>query len=155
MDNKNALPIVFGLIGFIFSSRTMIIFMDKLDPFTGLIVYYMFLIITIVLLEHAGLVIAGINFESFNQAFGTVLIIFSYFILIRMESCYMNYVTKGDCKNISNIYLHSEDGATYYLWSKIIKKPETIRFLTYVVTPVVLSFIGVNLITEKVVLTPF
>lgn len=155
MNNKIGLPIIFGIFGFIISSRSWILFMDKLNPFYGLIVYYLILIMTILILENAGLVIAGINFASFNQALGTICIIFSFFLLLKMESCYMNYVTKGDCKNISNIYLHSEDGATYYLWSKIIDNPEILRLLTYVVTPVVLSFIGVNLITEKVVLTPF
>lgn len=153
--NKLSLPIAFGILGFLHSSRPWILFMDKLNPFQGLIVYYTILIITILILEHAGLVIAGINFESFNQAFGTIMIIFSFFILIRLESCYINYIIKGDCKDVSNVYLQSEDGAVYYLWSKLTDNHEIAKLLTYVLTPVVLSFIGMNLITEKVVLTPF
>ena len=155
MNEKIILPFLFGFLGILFSSKTWILFMDKLNPVQGLIIYYIILIITILLLEYFGLVIAGVRFLSVNQAIGTILIVFSFFILVNWTSCYISYVTKGNCDNISNIYAQSEDGAVYYLWSKLTDDPAVSRWLTYVLTPMVLSFIGMNLITNKIVLTPF
>lgn len=156
VDNKIMLPLIFGVLGFIFSLRPWILFMNTLSPLVGLIMYYVLLIIITVLLEHSGLTVAGINFNTFGQAIGTILIIFSFFIIIKWQSCYMDYAIHGrKCENIDNIFLHSEDGATYYLWSKMVKDPNTLRILTYIITPVLLSYIGMNLITEKVTLSPF
>jgi len=148
------LPLALGIIGFVFSTKRWIKFMDGLSPTAGLFVYYSILTTVILLLEWAGLIISGINFTSFNQALGTILIIFSFFIVVDWESCYINYVTKGNCENVSNVYLQSEDGAVYSLWSKYLS-PENARLATYVVTPIILSFIGLSMITHKITIAPF
>ena len=130
--------------------------MNSLSPLIGLVVYYTLLTIITLILEYMGLTIAGINFNTFSQAFGTILIIFSFFIIIKWQSCYMDYVIHGKkCENVDNIFLHFEDGATYYMWSKLFKDPNILWFLTYVMTPVLLSYIGMNLISEKITLSPF
>lgn len=154
-NNKIILPIIFGLLGYFFSTRAWILFMDKLSPFYGLIVYYVILLIVILVLEHAGLVIGNISFADISHTFGAILIVFSFFILIRWESCYVNYVAKGHCRDVSNIYMQSEDGTVYYLWHKLTNNHEMTRLLTYVFTPFILSFIGVHLITDKISLRPF
>lgn len=148
------LPVMLAVMGFLFSSRTYILWLDKQNPFVNLVLYYTILIVTLYILQKAGLIISGIEFNSMRHLIGSILIIFSYFLIIDWESCYINIVTKGSCESISNIYLGSEDGAVYYLWNKIIKNVETLRIMTYVVTPLVLSFIGANLITEKVYISP-
>lgn len=153
-SHKWQLPLAFGILGFLFSSRKWILFMNNLNPLTGMVVYYIILTVTLILLEYFGLIIAGIKFESINQTLGTILIIFSFFILVNWESCYINVVTKGNC-DMSNVYLQSEDGAVYYLWSKLTDNINLLRILTYIVTPVVLSFIGQNMITGKITIGLF
>ena len=151
MNSKQyTLPFAIAIIGYLLTTRKWILFMNKLNPFTGLIVYYTILTITVLLLEYFGLIIAGIKFESFGHTIGTMMIIFAFFITVNWESCFVNMVTKGSCKEVSTVFLQSEDGATYYLWSKLTSDINKLRLLTYVVTPFVLTLIGVNLITEKV-----
>lgn len=152
---KWQLPLVLGVMGFIFSTRSYILWLDKQSPFSNLIIYYIIMLITLWILQRAGLIISGVEFTSMNHLIGSILIIFAYFITIDWESCYVNTVTRGSCKNMSNIYLGAEDGATYYMWSKYVTQDvSTLRLLTYVVTPMVLAFIGTLLITEHVYISP-
>lgn len=149
------LPFVLAFLGFIFSTRKWILFLNKLNPLNGLLIYYTILTLIIVTLEYFGLIIAGITFKSISQTIGTMLIIFSFFIIVCWESCYINTVIDGNCDNVSNVYLQAEDGAVYYVWSQFFNNIEILRILTYIVTPFVLSAIGQNLITGKVVISPF
>jgi hypothetical protein len=145
------LPLIFGVLGFFFSTRIWIKSYDKLPPYGGLIVYYIIITFTIIFLQKIGLVVGGLEFSGFNHTVGTLLVIFSFFIIFDWESCYINIVTKGHCneKNISNIYFASEDGAVYDLWEKIFKgKTQLNRILTYIITPVVLSFVGIMFLSE-------
>lgn len=154
MINKLLLPLIFALLGFLFTTRRWILFMDSLNPFYGLITYYTIITITVLLLEYYGLVISDIKYDSFYQTIGTLMIIFSFFILVNWASCYINTVTKGKCdkKDMSNVYLQSEDGATYYLWSRLTDNANLCRILTYCVTPFALTFIGQNMIIGKIML---
>ena len=103
-----------------------------------------------IILEYYGLIIAGIKFNTLSHTIGTILIIFSFFIIFNMESCYVNTVTYGSCENVSDIYFHSEDGATYWLWSHLTDDVDSLRILTFVVTPFVLTFFGTMMITDTI-----
>lgn len=160
--NKYILPIVFGLLGYIFSSRKWIIFLNQLDPIKGLFIYYCVLISTLLILQYIGLVIANIEYTSFRYTIGSILIIFSFFIIFNWENCYIDLVLKGSCKDVSNVYLQAEDGAVFYLWTnvlgyndKILENLNILRIMTYIITPLFLSFIGSLLITEKVSINIF
>lgn len=133
-----------------FSTKYWLTFMDKLTPTTGLLVYYVILTCCVLILEYFGLIISGIKYITSLQTVGTMLIIYSFFIVVSWTSCYVNVVIKGDCKEVSNVYLQSEDGSVYYFWSQFFEDVETRRILTYVVTPFILTFIGQLLITNKV-----
>jgi hypothetical protein len=153
---RYTLPIVFAVLGFLLSTKTWIRAYDKLPPYGGLIVYYTIITITILALEHLGLAVGGIEFFGFRHTIGTLLVVFSFFILFDWESCYINIVTKGDCKDVSQTYFASEDGAVYDLWNRLFpEKYELNRILTYVLTPFVLCLVGILLLTphEKVKLT--
>lgn len=147
---KLLLPLIFAFLGFIFSTRKFLKTYDKLPPYAGLILYYIILTATLLALQYFGLIIGGIKFNSWKHTIGSMLIIFSFFIIFDWESCYVNIVTKGKCNSdeISNIYMASEDGAVYDLWSKVIKDINTCRIMTYVITPFVLSVIGILFLIE-------
>jgi len=146
------LPIVFALLGLVFSTRTWIKALDKLPPYSGLVVYYIIITITILLLQYFGLVIGGTEYKDWRHTIGSLLVIFSFFIIFDWESCYINIVTKGHCdeSKVSNVYFDSEDGAVYDLYNRMFpNKVELNRTLTYVITPFILSLLGVILLSDK------
>lgn len=150
-----SLPFILALLGFVFSTRTWILTLDSFNPVSGLFIYYIILTITLLALQYFGLIIDGVSFTGWRHLFGSILIIFSFFIVVDWTSCYDNLITKGNCDQLSSLFLSSEDGAVYYLWNKIFPDPEMCRYLTYVLTPFVLSSIGILLITEKVRISAF
>ena len=155
MYNKLLLPIVFAVMGYIFSTKSWLLFLDKLNPISGLLVYYMIMTLAILILEYFGLIIGGIKFDSFSHTIGTILIIFSFFLIICFESLYVSIVTNKNIDNVSNVYLQSEDGATWYSWSLLFTDISTLRLLTYVLTPFLLTLIGQFLISSKITISPF
>jgi hypothetical protein len=144
------LPIIFACLGFLFTTRNFIKTYDKLPPYLGLLFYYFIITITVICLEYMGLIINGVEFSGFKHTVGSILVIFSFFIIVDWESCYVNIVTKGNCGNISNVYFSSEDGAVYDLWNKVFPGKHNLnRVLTYVLTPFLLTLIGLSLLTEN------
>lgn len=154
VEAMSFLPLYLGLAGFLLTTRFWITFMNRLSPVQGLLVTYTIIFLLLMILETTGVVVAGIPLETTGNAIGVLLIIFSFFLVINLESCYVNQVVHGHCDpdKTSTVYFHSEDGAVYYLWSYLTNDPTYLRLLTYVVTPVVLSYVGVRLVTDKVTL---
>lgn len=146
------LPIIFALLGFVFSSKQFIRNYNKLSPYTGLLVYYAILFIVIWVLQRVGLVIGGESFTSLRHAIGSMFVIFAFFVIVDWESCWVNYVTKNHCdeNKVSNVYMMSEDGALFDLWSKVFKNKNTVRLFTYVLSPFLLCLIGLALLNTHV-----
>jgi hypothetical protein len=144
------LPLSFAIIGYLVTTKYFLTFLNGLDPVRGLTVYYLIVSCAIILLEYIGLIIADVHFNSFYHFLGTLLLNFSFFTIVIWSNCYVAEITKGICTtapgNISNIYLNTESGASYYLWSKITDDIRTRRILTFIITPFVLSILGLILI---------
>jgi hypothetical protein len=161
-------PITFALLGFIFSSRPIILGMNSLNPFQGLVVYYAIIFVTLEIMQYFGLILGGIRIGTTWQTIGELLIIFAYFIIFDMESAWIQDViadARGDdgkqkktsdtslgeqALDCPNVYLQAEDGATFYLVGKLVKNKDWQRYITFVVIPFVLSFIGIRLVRGKV-----
>lgn len=141
--------IAFAIIGYIFSSRAFILFLNKLNPFQGLLFYYLQLFITLEVLQYFGLIIGGVKMQSFTQTLGELMIVFAFFILVDQESAWVAYVIgedEGKKKDFPVVYTQAEDGATYYLWNTYVTKdPDTARMLTFVLTPAILVALGLYL----------
>jgi hypothetical protein len=58
----------------------------------------------------------------------------------------VQYVTGRVGADVSNVLYQSEDGAFWYLWSFLTSNFEVLRILTYVITPFILTLIGVVLV---------
>ncbi len=157
--NKFYLPLLFTLFGFIFSSRKWILFLDKQSPAGNLVIYYTIIAIVLRILQNLGLVLGGQIQSNWTQLLGELLIVFSFFVIVNWESCYITEVVTGEetsCgKEVSNIYLGSEDGALYYLLSQITTNISLKRWLTFIIIPFILTLIGSFLITEKVAMHLF
>jgi hypothetical protein len=141
--------VAFAILGYLFSSRKFILFLNSLNPFQGLLFYYLQLFVTLEVLQYFGLVIGGVKMTDLSQTIGELMMVFAFFILVDQESAWVAYVIgedEGKKKDYPVVYTQAEDGATYYLWSTYVtKNPETARFLTFVVTPVVLVGLGLYL----------
>ena len=76
----------------------------------------------------------------------------SFFIIFDWESEYINIVARGEFDNrkVSKIYLQSEDGATFDFFYRLTNNVELSRILTFIVTPIVLTFVGSMLIERKI-----
>lgn len=150
--NGIRLALTFGLLGFIFSSRKWIKFIDRLSPMRGLVIYYVIVYISIFILAHFGLIIGHAKITNYVHTLGVVMILFAFFIIFDWESEYINIVTRGnfDQKRVSKIYLQSEDGATFDFFYKMTKDVELSRFLTFIITPILLTFFGSILIEKKI-----
>jgi len=138
-----ALVLVITFMGFAFSLRQFVQFLDTLNPFTGLIVYYVILYFSLYALSKLGLVIWKIRIKSPLQVLGALLITMAFFITVDWESPWIQYITGRAGSDVSNVLYQSEDGAFWYLWSFITSNPEILRILTYVITPCILTLAGV------------
>jgi len=142
-----ALAITIAFLGFAFSTRQWVLFLDKFDPFTGLLIYYIILYVALFALSRAGLIIWKFRIKDPVQVLGALLITMAFFITVDWESPWIQIVT-GKMGDVSNVLYQAEDGAFWYLWSFVTNNPELLRLLTYVLTPFILTFIGVLLISK-------
>lgn len=153
-EKEFMLAIVFGILGFLFSMREWILFLDSLNPFQGLVVYYIILYVSLLILSKLGLIIYKFKIENPIQVFGALLITFSFFIIVDWESPYIQAITgrSYDTNAISQVYFQCEDGAVWWVYENIFKITDIgmLRILTYVITPFILSLIGALLISRKV-----
>jgi hypothetical protein len=147
------LPLILALGGFIFSTRVWIMFLNKLSPFKGLVVYYIIILVLFLILKKIGINIGGIEFNNTRHVIGSLLIFFSFFVLFDFTSCYQNMLLYGTCDNVPKPFLQSEDGAVYTFWNYFTSNLAQLRILTYVITPFILTLVGVALITHKVTLS--
>jgi len=150
------LALAFALMGFAFSTREWLFFLDGLNPLQGLIVYYVIIFTCIFILSRLDLVVLGFRIHGLAQTVGLTLITFAFFICVDWESPYVQFATGHPVADVSNILFQAEDGAVWYAWSQILPMagPDVLRVLTYVFTPMLLALIGGFLVSEKVSLAP-
>ena len=146
--NKLALPFAFGLIGYFFTSKLWLFFINSFNPTIGLIIYYIIITFVVKILECYHLIISSKQIVYNSQTIGIILIFYAYWILLSWQSCYLTEIQGKTCEsqNLSNIYLQSEDGALYYFFNHFTNNMEISRWLTYVVTPMILAGIGFYLV---------
>ena len=139
-------------MGFVASSRGVILFLNSLNPFQGLLVYYLILYSSLYVLSKMDLVIFGFKIDNPLQTLGLLLITFSFFITVNWESAYVQYISTGSFGGTSTVFLQSEDGATFWFWSTMFPSAEVefLRILTFVVTPFVLTIIGSLFVSKKI-----
>lgn len=142
------LGISFALLGWILTTRAWLKWANKFSPIGGLFIYYSMVAVILWVLSRSGLVVAGIAVDSPVKIIGSVLIIFSFFIVVNLESAYVaEELNSGG--EVPTLYYHSEDGAVYEFWSRFVSSRPTRRLLTFVVTPLVLAVIGGYLLVDR------
>lgn len=146
------LALALALMGFAFSSRSMLTYLNGLSPLEGLIVYYVILYACLYVLSRLDLVVFGFKIKDPLQTLGLLLITFAFFITVDWESPYVQIVTTGSVGNVSPVLFQAEDGAAWFLWQQAYPSAdfEILRLLTYVLTPFILAVVGGLLVSGKV-----
>lgn len=150
--NKNRLSLTWrefflafalAILGFLLSTRSWLKFLDSQSVFLNFFIYYIILYGVLFILSKLGLVIFGFKIKNLLQTFGLLLITFSFFIICDWESPYVNLVTHGSAEDVSIVYFGSEDGVTWSFYDWLgVKSVEFNRWLTYIITPFLLSLLG-------------
>lgn len=140
-----------AVLGFVFSMREFLLFLNTLNPIEGLVVYYIILFASLFVLSKFGLTIFNVKIGNLQQILGLTLLTFSFFIVVGWTSSYIQYVTQGTLEGASVLFYQCEDGAVFYTFNNVLKIPdiEISRLLTYVATPFVLGLVGGLLTTKK------
>lgn len=145
--------LAFGLIGFLLSSRQYILAINQLSPVQGLLVYYLQIFLTLEVLQWFGLVVGGVRQETLWHTLGEMMIIFAFFMIVDLESKWVQIVVGEETKqeqNCPKVYIQAEDGAVFYMWNEVLGfAADVSRWLTFVVTPAVLAFGGMILTSGK------
>jgi len=146
-----SLAVVLAVFGFLFSTKEFLLFLNSLNPLVGLVVYYCILFCVMFVFSKFGFTVMNIKIQNILQIIGAMMITFAFFIIVDNESAYVQFVTTGSVEGSQNIYLQSEDGATWYFWYNIlgIVNIELARLLTFVFTPFVLAIVGGLLVTKR------
>jgi hypothetical protein len=146
------LAVALAVMGFLFSTHEMILFLNDLIPLQGLLVYYVIVYLALFILSRMDLVIFGFKIKTVMQTVGLTIITFAFFITVNWTSPYVQYVTTGSVQGASNIFYQSEDGAIWYLWSLLLPTVgvEVVRILTYVVSPFLLALLGGLLVSGRI-----
>lgn len=138
-----------AILGFIFSLRNYILFLNNLDPIMGLVVYYVIMYSLITVMSYFGLIrIGDISIQNPVQILGSTIVLFAFFSAISVSSPYVNLIVHGNINNVSQVYFQTEDGALWQFWSGYSQNPDILRILTYVVSPFVIALIGSLLVTR-------
>lgn len=151
-SNEFLLAVAIAFMGFMFSTRTWLLFLNGLSPFSGLVVYYVVLYASLAVLSKMGLVVFGFRIKDPMQTLGLMMITFSFFVVVNWSSQWVQYVTTGSYQGVSVVFLQSEDGAIWSLWSNLLPLAGdfTIRILSFVVSPFLLTVTGSYLVQRKV-----
>jgi len=146
------LALSFGILAFLLSTRSFILFANGLNPFLGFLLYYAIVFLAVFILSKLGLVIANIKIKKVSQVIGMVLIFFAFFLFVNWANPYFQYIVTGSTQGCANIFMNGEDGVTYYFFNSIlhITNMTILRWVVFPVTAFVLSLLGGLLVDEKI-----
>lgn len=140
------------MLGFVFSMREYILFLNGLTPLHGLLVYYAVLGGSLFVLSRMDLVVFGFKIRSLTQTLGLMLITFAFFVVVGWSSPYVQYVATGSTAGASVVFYQCEDGAVWYVWSTLLPTldVEVLRILSFVLTPFLLVLAGGMLVAGRI-----
>jgi len=84
-----SLAIALAVLGFLFTMREIILFLNGLSAIEGLAVYYVIVYLALFILSRMDLVIFGFKIKSVAQTVGLTIITFAFFITVNWTSPYI------------------------------------------------------------------
>jgi len=135
------LAAVIALLGFVFTSRPWLQWLNTLGPEVGLFIKHVTILLSIFLLSNVD---PRIKFVHHGQAVGVLLMYMAFVMIFNYQSDWIQDI-KAD-----NVGDQTIDGAIYHRSRETLKlSPEMSRLLTFVVIPFVLVLAGSKLVNSK------
>jgi len=154
-----------AMIGVLAASRDFILFMNRLNPLQGLVIWYSLLAAALLIILHGSRVsVAGLGTRSLGltEVAATLMIVWAFRIVMGVESPWAAHASGVSPSQVPGVLYQTEDGVTYTLlynlfyafsphFPNIIWKtyPDFIAFMTYVVAPIALVLLACILLTAK------
>ena len=154
-----------AMIGALAASRSFIVFMNKLNPLQGLVIWYSLLAIALFIILHGrSITVAGLGTRSlgFAEIIATLMIVWAFQIVLGVESPWAAQASGINPSQVPGVLYQSEDGVTYTIlynlfWSlspyfpnPLWKTyPDFIAFTTYVLAPIILVLLASLILTAK------
>lgn len=144
------MAIVLAFLGFLFSTKSWIMFLLPMNPIEVLVIYYIILYVALLTLSKFDLIIYDIKIDNPIKVFGLLLITFAFFIVVNWTNAYVQYVSTGTFEGAASVFYGSEDGATWYFFYNVLGITNLLlaRFLTFVFAPFLLVLLGSFCVTE-------
>jgi uncharacterized membrane protein len=125
-------------LGFVFTSRPWLQWLNTLGPEVGLLVKHVVILFSIFLV---GLVDPHIKFVQHRQVFGALLVYVSFVMIFNYQS---GWIQDANAENVEN---QTIDGAVYHRARESFKlSPEVSRIVTFVIVPFLLVLTGSKLL---------
>ena len=127
------LAAAFGLIGFVFTSRPWLQWLNKLSPEMGFIVKSVIIFVLAIILQGLDVIVK----IDHRQTLGIILVYTAFVIIFNYQS---KWIEDAESPNVE---LQTADGIVYHRSRKLLNlDPETARLFTFVLVPFIMVIIG-------------
>ena len=127
------LAAAFGLIGFVFTSRPWLQWLNKLSPEMGFIVKSVIIFVLAIILQGLDVIVK----IDHRQTLGIILVYTAFMIIFNYQS---KWIEDAESPNVE---LQTADGIVYHRSRKLLNlDPETARLFTFVLVPFIMVIIG-------------
>jgi hypothetical protein len=139
-----------AVAGYIATDKKFLLWLNTLNAWQGFLFYYAILFTVVFLVSKVGFNVGIFKADNMKQTIGVMLFLFAIFTIINWENPYVQYVTKGNIDGASNVFYGSEDGMSWSLFYDYfhMKTPETIRYLAFMLVPVISMALSLILIRD-------
>lgn len=132
---------VIALIGFVFTSRPWLQWLNTLGPEVGLFIKHAIILTCIFVLARVD---PRIKFAHHGQAVGVLILYVAFVMIFNYQS---DWIQDAKADNVGD---QTIDGAIYHRSRETLKlSPEVSRMLTFVVIPFILVLVGSRLVNGK------
>lgn len=132
------LAATFAILGFVFTSKQWLQFLNKYNPETGLIIKHSVILLSIYILAWSD---PYIKFVHHHQALGVLLLYMTFVLIFNYQSGWIKDV------KAENVEKQTFDGVIYHRSKQIPNiEPQMARIVSFVIIPFILVIIGSKLV---------
>jgi len=135
------LAATFAVLGFVFTSKQWLQWLNKYNPETGLIIIHTVILLSIYILAWSD---PYIKFVHHHQAIGVLLLYVTFVMIFNYQSGWIKDI------KAENVEDQTFDGVVYHRSKQILNgEPQTARIVSFVIIPFILVIFGSKLIHHK------
>jgi hypothetical protein len=132
------LAATFAILGFVFTSKQWLHFLNKYNPEMGLIIKHSVILLSIYILAWSD---PYIKFVHHHQALGVLLLYMTFVLIFNYQSEWIEDV------KAENVEEQTFDGVVYHRSKQIPNiEPQMARIVSFVIIPFILVIIGSKLV---------